>query len=529
MYENLAITSRVSTVLLSIHILGELRQSKTLVILLGLFAVFVFASCNTRATNDAGDLQFELRGVVSDGVKGLPDARVRVKGRTQFVLTDREGRFCLLNASDGARVTAAKEGYIIQGTTTNREPQEIILRTLPEHDNDSYPWVDPRPNPAESDNCANCHTEIYQQWQGGGHARGVQNRRFMNLYDGSDWLGRPDKSWNLSSDYPNGVPVCTPCHAPSVSLKDQAFDDLRFANAVDAQGVHCDFCHKVRDVSEVGTIGITHGRFGMELLRPSKGQLFFGPLDDVDRGEDSFASVYKDSRFCASCHEGTIFGVHVYSTYSEWLDSPANNRGQHCQSCHMVPDGEMTNVATDFGGIERGPASLASHRLFGDSFKELLESCVDIQVDVFRTAQARELRVVLTATKVGHRVPTGYIDRHMILLVDATDTHGSVVQIKDGPVLTNPGESTLRGRPGMLFAKLLFGPGGKTPIAFWHEHQRIEDTRLVPEQPVVAHFRYPLGVKSIRVRLIYRKFWRDVAKAKGWPDEEIVIYDRLFD
>ena len=151
-----------------------------------------------------------------------------------------------------------------------------------------------------------------------------------------------------------------------------------------------------------------------------------------------------------------------------------------------------------------------------------------MQVELSRTADVNKLQVRLTATKVGHRVPTGFIDRHLILLVDATDENGNPIQIKDGPVLINPGDIALQGRPGMLFAKLLFGPGGKTPTAFWHEHEKIEDTRLVPEQPVVACFCYPLGVRSIRVRLIYRKFWHDVAVAKKWPDDEIVIYDQVF-
>ena len=68
-------------------------------------------------------------------------------------------------------------------------------------------------------------------------------------------------------------------------------------------------------------------------------QLFFGPLDDVDRGEDAFSPLYRESRYCASCHEGIVFGVHVYSTYSEWLSSPARRAGKQCQDCHMAPTG----------------------------------------------------------------------------------------------------------------------------------------------------------------------------------------------
>src|SRR5207244_7472645 len=94
-----------------------------------------------------------------------------------------------------------------------------------------------------------------------------------------------------------------------------------------------------------GPLGVTHGRYILGLLRPAEGQLFFGPLDDVDRGEDALAPIYGESRYCASCHEGVVFGVRVYSTYSEWLDSPARREGKQCQTCHMTPTGTLTHLA----------------------------------------------------------------------------------------------------------------------------------------------------------------------------------------
>jgi len=30
----------------------------------------------------------------------------------------------------------------------------------------------------------------------------------------------------------------------------------------------------------------------------------------------------------------------------------------------------------------------------------------------------------------------------------------------------------------------------------------------------------------MRLRLLYRRFWDEVAKTKGWPDDDIVIVDR---
>ena len=57
--------------------------------------------------------------------------------------------------------------------------------------------------------------------------------------------------------------------------------------------------------------------------------------------DDAFSPLYRQSRYCASCHEGTVLSVHVYSTYSEWLASPARREGKQCQSCHMAPTGTL--------------------------------------------------------------------------------------------------------------------------------------------------------------------------------------------
>ena len=56
----------------------------------------------------------------------------------------------------------------------------------------------------------------------------------------------------------------------------------------------------------------------------------------------------KESTYCAGCHYGilggvvvgnmaTKGGVLVYSSYSEWLDSPYSDKetGKTCQDCHM--------------------------------------------------------------------------------------------------------------------------------------------------------------------------------------------------
>jgi hypothetical protein len=467
-----------------------------------------------------------VRGQVRDAHGPVANARVRFKGHPVSVLTDASGKFTLVRPADApGRVVASKEGYFIAGASSDAVPLMISLQRLPGGDCEDYAWVDSAPGPG-THNCGNCHDAIYREWHDSGHARSVTNRRFRNLYDGSDWHGRPNRGWNLLADNPDGAGVCTSCHAPTIGFSDPAYYDLRLTRGVAARGVHCDYCHKVANV-ETGPLGLQHGRFGLKLRRPAEGQLFFGPLDDVDRGDDAFADLYRSSRYCASCHEGVVFGVHVYSTYSEWLDSPARRAGQQCQSCHMAPTGTLANLAPGKGGVQRDPQTLANHRFFAGSQADMLRQCLRVSADLMPVNGEVRAEVAVQVEGAGHRVPTGFIDRHLVLVVDGLTGEAAVPAVR-GPVLPPVVGSELAGRPGKTYAKLLRDLDGKSPAPFWHADPTVQDTRLVPGEVDRTTYAFPAGTDRVRVRLLYRRFWPEVAEVKGWPDDTVVVLDRSF-
>ncbi len=405
-----------------------------------------------------------------------------------------------------------------------------MLEALPDRDNESYEWVDPTPDADAPERCGNCHAEIYDQWSSGAHATSANGFHFLDLYSGTHQRGSKakttaDDSWNMLRDRPEGAGVCNSCHAPSAALEELAIGDIQDIHGVAEKGVHCDFCHKVQSVS-TDNIGLTHGRFGMKLLRPEHGQLFFGPLDDVDRGEDAHGPHLSKSEYCASCHEGTVFGVHVYGTYSEWLDSPARRQNKQCQDCHMKPDGVMTNIAPDHDGIERDPMTLASHQLFPGGKPAMLRDSLRVKLKFDERGGNESVSITLTATNVGHRVPTGFVDRHLILAVEGINKNGRTTKAVSGPVLPDTCGS-LAGIPGKLYAKHLFGESGAAPVPFWGEVFDVQVTRLFPDQPDRTEFQLSGKLASIRVRVIYRRFWENVEKEKGWPDGAIIVYDQV--
>jgi hypothetical protein len=463
-----------------------------------------------------------LVGTVSDARGPVELSRVRFKGDLFSTLTDDRGQFDLSAAFPRTgRITASREGYFIAGADAGGGVVDLRLRLLPSQDCERYEWVDPTPDPGRPHNCGNCHEEIYREWLGSGHARAATGQRFLNLYDGSDWHGRPGRGWSLLDEHPDGAGVCASCHAPS---QEGLSFDVREARGVAARGVHCDYCHKVSGTA--GEYGVTHGRFGLKLLRPAEGQLFFGPLDDVDRGEDAYLPVYTRSRYCAPCHEGKVFGVHVYSTYSEWQASPARRKGQECQSCHTAPTGRMTNIAPGHGGIERDPRTLGNHRFFKGSVEEMLRDSLRLDLRARRTSDGVDVEVVVEATNVGHRVPTGFVDRHVVLVVEAFTADEKDQPAAAGPRLPDAAGGGLRGKAGKLYAKLLKDFDGRSPAPFWRADPEADDTRLSPSAPDRLHFQFPESAVRLRGRLLYRRFWAEVAASKGWPDNEILVAER---
>ena len=267
----------------------------------GLIATSVIG-CRPQVSPNPSTSQSVRNGIYGQVTSaGLPidGIRVRIKGTSLSTRTAADGTFALdvaIDVDDPQVVTASKQGFFIQGTTVKTLPVALKLDALPTYDDEAYEWVDPTPDETTSLNCGNCHQEIYQEWNSGGHADSTTNRRFLDLYAGTDWHGNPEVGWNLLKDYPEGAGVCNACHAPAASLDELAVSDIRDIEGVARMGVHCDFCHKIQDTT-TKALGLTHGRFGVSLLRPSHDQLFFGPLDDVDRGEDTYSPLQSQSQF----------------------------------------------------------------------------------------------------------------------------------------------------------------------------------------------------------------------------------------
>jgi len=83
------------------------------------------------------------------------------------------------------------------------------------------------------------------------------------------------------------------------------------------------------------------------------------------------------------------------------------------------------------------------------------------------------------------------------------------------------------GRPGRLYAKQPQDFDGQSPVPFWRARPELLDTRLKPDQPDQSQYLLAGQAGTLRVRLVYRRFWERVVHEKSWPQDDITIFDQI--
>jgi hypothetical protein len=270
------------------------------------------------------------------------------------------------------------------------------------------------------------------------------------------------------------------------------------------------------------------GVLSIELMRPtSEQQIFFGPYDDVDVGPDTYLPLMKQSEICAPCHTASFWGVPIYQSFAEWQASPYPSEGKTCQSCHMKPDGVMTNFAPGRGGLERNPDTIPTHNFPGAFDETLLQNTAEITVTTLRDGNHVLVEVNVTNTEAGHHIPTDSPMRQIFLTVRATDEQGKSLSLHTGETLPN-WAGDLAGKPGIYFAKILeqlwteIAPTG----AYWTQTRIIEDTRLPARATDSSKYIFVApsnGEISVEARLIFRRAYYDLMQQKGWDTPDILM------
>jgi hypothetical protein len=256
------------------------------------------------------------------------------------------------------------------------------------------------PPPDSAETCGRCHRAIHDAWKSSVHAHSMEDRVFqdsLELAEGEFGAGARR--------------VCLSCHAPVAAR----IGDLALARKVSWEGVTCDYCHSIRDVSLDGPNPRAKVEFSL---------VKSGPLKDAVSNSHgtAYSAIHSSSLACAGCHEyANALGFPVLTTYSEWKASAAAREGKTCQSCHMY---SVAGHVVDPRIQRTGEAQVNLHQMPGSHSIDQLNRTIAAALTASREGNQLKVTVEVSNRASGHSVPTGSALRGIRLEVDADSYDG---------------------------------------------------------------------------------------------------------
>jgi len=452
---------------------------------------------------------FTVEGVVlDDNQTPVAEAMVLQGGKPDStVLTAADGSFSLEMVYEGygiPAVIAAKTTYRAHGIEVFElptEPVQLVLGIAAGTDNVDYVYMDPGDGiDATKEDCTHCHTSFVQHFLSSKHAVAASDPLVQDLYAGvstaftdepsctaagGEWKqGRqpgtesdtvdkcylgggvlPDLNPSCggvgevacddptiaAQDAPSAFGACADCHAPGIDGV-AGGRDLHDAVGLSYEiGVHCDPCHKVKDIDMDQPPGV-----GQRLIlqRPNEPgtnmfvwePLYYGPIPDVPNVVmgASYQPKFKQAVFCAGCHQqnqpalipGESLdsqrwpdGLAVHSTYDEWEAGPYNTPETPCQHCHMPAQYDMLN-SLDLATLEQQSITFGFPRAPEDNRKHIFRSPLEgsprlidgalyVSIDLATLNGDVSANVSVANVGCGHAVPTGEPLRSLVMIVEA--------------------------------------------------------------------------------------------------------------
>ena len=308
--------------------------------------------------------------------------------------------------------------------------------------------------PSSAEVCGACHREIFAGWKRSAHASAMESWLFQDALKmaGNDFGASARK-------------ICLGCHSPIAVL----IGDMGLVRKVSWEGVTCDYCHSVREVSLRGTNPHARVEFSLVKSGPSR-----NAVSTVH--QTVFSPVHTSSLICIICHQYTnAQGLAVLTTYSEWEQSSYSKESWNCQSCHMaVTKGNVVEPSVK----SHSHLQLNTHEMPGSHSVTQLNKAVRAQLSATHQGGQLKVDVTLVNQGAGHRVPTGSPLRQLILELRASAYNGK--QFHETRVFRR----TVADADGKVI--------NREHLAFIKAAKVVSDTRLAPHESRTEHFTFPV-------------------------------------
>lgn len=335
-----------------------------------------------------------------------------------------------------------------------------------------------------SGNCSKCHNDIRDKnlkdvsiitdWSSSMMANSARDP-FWQAKVRSE-INRTPSLENLIND------KCTRCHAPmaneAIKKLDQTIsvfsegilDSSNNYHDEAMDGVSCTLCHQISNTATLGSNVSFSGGFDI-----NDSKYIYGPFDNPITApmvnQTGYTPVYsshiRESKVCATCHElktpyvdaeGTLLSktsddeFPEQTPYSEWLNSDYKDQ-KSCQSCHLSrTDGVIiasrpTTISTlrndfaihDFIGANKMMLNiLDKYRdqlgVISNNFAETIHKTENMLAgsSEIKLEQSTLMNGILTfdlkiSSNTGHKLPTSYPSRRIIVHTRITDSRGKVI------------------------------------------------------------------------------------------------------
>ena len=338
--------------------------------------------------------------------------------------------------------------------------------------------------------CGRCHRAIYDAWNTSAHARAMDSRLFQDVLEMAE------------TDFGAGArKTCLACHSP---LAIQT-GDLDLQKKVSWEGVTCDYCHSIQEVSFAGANPKARTEFAL---------IKSGPLKDASSSAHGtvFSAVHTSSAICAPCHEyRNATGFAVLTTYSEWKNSRYWKEQKQCQSCHMaVVSGEVVDPR-----IKRDPiARVNLHQMPGSHSITQLTSTIKAQLTAIHDGGHLKVAVEVANVAAGHYVPTGSPLRQLVLELRADSYDGK--HLRQERVY----QRTVADQHGTVL--------NRESLAFLKAAKVVSDTRRAPGEKRLESFVFeiPAGVQT-QVKATFWYYYSPLATTESQKRVTFLELNRL--
>ncbi len=311
--------------------------------------------------------------------------------------------------------------------------------------------VDPHLLP-ESEDCAECHEDSFNEWKVSAHARSAQNDPIYENHE---------ETFAVKEIGEDGITFCAGCHTPEGLATGSIGKTKWTSSKYEQAGTSCITCHAISKVFPDERQGVPAD--SSYVLAPELVNEY--PFANTNQTMENFlirsapkrhaadlsSELYKEAEYCSSCHtQAAPNGKVEQDTYKEWLDSPYSDpdSGEFstCIDCHMAPvpgepDKEISGQTTNGGKVKKKVldhrfvgANQALPYLYGDKemfdlTEKMLKSSAAIEiVDVKQVDGNLDFKVKVTNKGAGHNLPTGATDlRQLWIDVEVVDPNGKTL------------------------------------------------------------------------------------------------------